>query len=96
MQNFYQNRNGRNLRKYCNDEGIDYKWLVEYKRTYGAPKVSAAEKFYSSDLGFTALNVIEDKLSPSAPRKELGWTVKQMIICNPEGEEVELRSENFL
>ena len=34
MQDFNQNRKGRNLRKYCNDEGIDYKWLSEYKRTY--------------------------------------------------------------
>ena len=34
MQDFNQNRKGRNLRKYCNDEGIDYKWLFEYKRTY--------------------------------------------------------------
>ena len=31
MQDFNQNRKGRNLRKYCNDEGIDYKWLSEYK-----------------------------------------------------------------
>lgn len=35
LQDFYQNCKGRNLRKYCNDEGVDYKWLVEYKRTYG-------------------------------------------------------------
>ena len=34
MQDFNQNRKGRNLHKYCNDEGIDYKWLFEYKRTY--------------------------------------------------------------
>lgn len=27
MQDFNQNRRGRNLRKYCSDEGIDYKWL---------------------------------------------------------------------
>lgn len=24
MQDFNQNRRGRNLRKYCSDEGIDY------------------------------------------------------------------------
>jgi len=29
-----QHRHGRSLRKYCQDEGIDYKWLQEYKRTY--------------------------------------------------------------
>ena len=32
MQDFNQNRKGRSLRKYCSDEGVDYKWLSEYKR----------------------------------------------------------------
>ena len=32
MQDFNQNRRGRNLRKYCSDEGIDYKWFSEYKK----------------------------------------------------------------
>ena len=48
------------------------------------------------DLGFTALDVIEDKMSPEEPRKDSGWTVKQIIICSPEGEELELRSNNLL
>ncbi len=61
-----------------------------------AHKATAAEKSDSSNLGFTALDVIEDKLSPSAPRKESGWTVTQIIICSPEGEELELRSDNLL
>ena len=34
MQDFNQHRNGRSLRKYCQDEGIDYKWLQEYKKSY--------------------------------------------------------------
>ena len=34
MQDFNQNRKGQNQLKFCNDEGIDYKWLFEYKRTY--------------------------------------------------------------
>lgn len=32
MQDFYLNCKGRSLRKYCSDEGVDYKWLSEYKR----------------------------------------------------------------
>ena len=31
MQDFNQHRNGRSLRKYCQDEGIDYKWLVSVR-----------------------------------------------------------------
>lgn len=38
MQDFNQNRRGRNLRKYCSDEGIDYKWLAEYKKQYSSTK----------------------------------------------------------
>ena len=86
MQDFNQNRKGRNLRKYCNDEGIDYKWLSEYKRTYGASKASQVSEPATSNIGFTALDVIEDKLSTEQPRKESGWTVKQIIICSPAGD----------
>ena len=54
MQDFNQNRKGRNLRKYCNDEGIDYKWLSEYKRTYGATKTASATKNSMTDgISFT-------------------------------------------
>ena len=27
MQDYYQNRKGRSLRKYCKDEAVDYDWL---------------------------------------------------------------------
>ena len=98
MQDFNQNRKGRNLHKYCNDEGIDYKWLSEYKRTYGATKTAVSSNSAASDYGFTALDVIEERLSPEQqqPQKDKGWTVKQIIICSPEGEELELRSDNLL
>ena len=94
MQDFNQNRKGRNLRKYCNDEGIDYKWLSEYKRTYGATKTATPPQPAAPDYEFTALDVIEERLSPEQqhPSKNTGWTVKQIIICSPEGEELELRS----
>ena len=38
MQDYNQNRNGRSLRKYCEDEAVDYNWLMEYKKTYSASK----------------------------------------------------------
>ena len=43
MQDFNQNRRGRNLRKYCSDEGIDYKWLSEYKKQYTSNKGKGRE-----------------------------------------------------
>ena len=97
MQDFNQNRKGRNLRKYCNDEGIDYKWLSEYKRTYRTTKTASATKNSTIDgISFTALDVIKSKMPSEEPRKESGWSVKQIIICSPEGEELELRSNNLL
>lgn len=59
MQGFNQNRNGRSLRRYCTDNGIDYKWLVEYKKTYSASKKTEL----SSPVGFTSLDVIDEKVS---------------------------------
>ena len=98
MQDFNQNPKDLNLRKYCNDEFIDYKWLSEYKRTYGVTKTVTVPQPAASDYGFTALDVIEERLSPEQqhPSKNTGWTVKQIIICSPEGEELELRSDNLL
>ena len=34
MQDFNQIREGRSLRKYCSDEGIDYNWVIKYKKEY--------------------------------------------------------------
>lgn len=34
MQDYNQHRNGRSLRKYCKEEGVDYDWLIEYKKNY--------------------------------------------------------------
>ena len=38
MQDFNQFRNGRSLRKYCTDEGIDYNWLIKYKKDYSGKR----------------------------------------------------------
>ena len=34
MQDFNQFRNSLSLRKYCTDEGVDYHWLIKYKKEY--------------------------------------------------------------
>ena len=34
MKDFNQFREGRSLRKYCSDEGIDYNWVIKYKKEY--------------------------------------------------------------
>ncbi len=39
MQDYNQHRNGRSLRKYCKEEGVDYDWLIEYKKNYPPRKL---------------------------------------------------------
>ena len=45
MQDFNQFRNGRSLRKYCTDEGIDYNWVIKFKKTYPGKCVSIQPLF---------------------------------------------------
>lgn len=54
MQGFNQNRNGRSLRTYCVDNGVDYKWLTNYKKSYSA--INSSEEQPVS--GFTQLDVM--------------------------------------
>lgn len=32
MRGYNQNRNGRSYRKYCEDEAIDYNWVIKYNK----------------------------------------------------------------
>lgn len=96
MQDYNQHRNGRNLRKYCSDEGVDYKWLVEYKKTYGASPSSRQESTSDSSSSFIPLQVIEERSSNSAQNfRESGWLIKQLVLSGPGCGDVEIRSTNL-
>lgn len=45
LQDYNQHRNGRSLKKYCKEDGVDYDWLIEYKKNYpvreSAPSVES-------------------------------------------------------
>ena len=47
MQDYNQHRKGHSLRKYCKEEGVDYDWLIEYKKNYPPRKEEASAE---SDL----------------------------------------------
>ena len=55
MQDFNQFRNGRSLRKYCTDEGIDYNWVIKYKKDY--PGKHTEDQEPSSPLEFIPISV---------------------------------------
>lgn len=93
MQDFNQNRRGRNLRKYCSDEGIDYKWLSEYKKQYSSTKGKVEKEEVPSLI---PLQVIDERFSEQpVVQPEAKWCVKQLVIASPTGDELEIKCSNL-
>lgn len=86
MQDYNQHRNGRSLRKYCKDEGVDYAWLIEYKKNYPARKAEPV----SEAPGFIPLALEEEKPEPPV------WRVAQLALSSPAGDLIEIKSNNLL
>lgn len=85
MQDYNQHRHGRSLRKYCKEEGVDYDWLIEYKKHYPPHK----EETSAVASGFISLS-LEEKTAPSV------WQVAQLVLSSPTGDMVEIKSNNLL
>ena len=85
MQGYNQYRNGRSLKKYCRDEGIDYDWLIEYKKNYPPRK----EESCTEHSNFISLS-LEEKSLPQ------GWQVAQLTITSPAGDVIEIKCNNLL
>ena len=85
MQDYNQHRNGCSLRKYCKEEGVDYDWLIEYKKNYPPRKEEAS----TEAPGFISLS-LEEKTIPSL------WQVAQLVLSSPNGDMVEIKSNNLL
>ena len=85
MQDYNQNRNGRSLRKYCKYDAVDYNWLMEFKKTYTASKPQAQQSVQS----FIPLSLEEE-----APKK-LTWEVKSLQLQSPDGDNIEIKSNNL-
>ena len=95
MQDYNQHRKGRNLRKYCSDEGIDYKWLVEYKKNYGACKPSSKD-VNQDQSGFIPIQVIEERFdNPKSESAGAGWSIKQVVLSAPGGDDIDIRCYNL-
>lgn len=87
MQEFNQNRNGRSLRKYCMDEGIDYKFVLDFKKNY-PPKTEKGKD--ASNAGFIPLMVKDEK--PATGK----WSVETLLLKSPSGDTVEIKSSNMM
>ena len=89
MQNFNQHRNGRSLRKYCQDEGIDYKWLQEYKRTY-PNETKPVQESKPEPQSFIPLVIEEEKTQPKP-----AWQVSHLRLESPDGGFIDINSNNL-
>ncbi len=93
MQDYNQNRKGRNLRKYCSDEGIDYKWLSSYKKQYTSTKGTMKQE---EEPSFVPLSIIDERFSEQpSPQQEAKWSIRQLVIASPSGDELEIKSTNL-
>ena len=86
MQDFNQHRNGRSLRRYCQSEGIDYKWLTEYKKSYGPSGRSVVPEGQS----LVALAVEEERKQESGV-----WQVSVLRLESPDGGFIEISSNSL-
>jgi len=89
MQEFNQHRNGRSLRKYCQDEGIDYKWLQEYKRTY-PNETKPVQESEPAPQSFIPLVIEEEKSQPKSV-----WQVSHLRLESPDGGFIDINSNNL-
>ena len=74
------------LRKYCSDEGIDYNWVIKYKKEY--PGKRNEEENPVAPLAFIPVSVKEEP-----QQKE--WQVERLVLQSPTGETVEIKSTSL-
>ena len=89
MQDYNLNHNGRSLRKYCQTEGIDYKWLQEYKKSYPHEEKPAPKGVVDSP-SFIPLVIEDEKEQPSAV-----WQVSHLRLESPDGGYIDINSNNL-
>lgn len=86
MQDFNQRRGGRSLRKYCNDEGIDYDWVIKFKKTYPSNESVRKEE---RPQGFIPILVGEDRQAAGK------WEVERLVLKSPEGGALEIKAASL-
>ena len=82
MSDYREKRGRRSLRKYCQDEGVDYQWLMRSRKEYSSP-----ERPEECQLPGTAERFIPLEVSgPSADALPSEWTISSLVLSGPSGE----------
>ena len=83
MSDYRARRGRRSLRKYCQDEGVDYQWLTRSRKEYSAPEMPEEERQSPGTAErFIPLEVSE----PSEDPRPSEWAISRLVLSGPSGE----------
>lgn len=83
MSDYKENRGRRGLRKFCQDEGIDYQWLMKSRKEYTLQSAENSEP----PLHGTAEHFIPLEITEAASvQRQSEWTISQLVLSGPVGE----------
>ena len=85
MSDYKTSRGRRSLRKYCQDEGIDYQWLMKSRKEFSG----AVQSENSSEVAVTAEHFIPLEITDTTPQVESRpdeWGIPQLILSSPTGD----------
>ena len=77
---------GHSLRAYCNKEGIDYNWVLQYRRDH--PK-EVAKRNQTEKAGFLPLEITEEQLKPKT------WEVEDLTLKTADGEFIQIKTNSL-
>ena len=84
MSGYRETRGRRSLRKYCQDEGIDYQWLMKSRKEFSA-QVQPDEEH---SLPGTAEHFIPLEVAEPQPMESQSgeWRISHLVLSGPHGD----------
>ena len=85
MQDYNQNCKGRSLRKYYKEEGVDYDWLIKFKKSYRSNQLQPNENKKLGEGEFIALTVEENFVPEKLNDINFGNPINNMLFLKNVG-----------
>lgn len=80
MSEYREKRGRRGLRKYCQDEGIDYQWLMKSRKEYSS---QSTEEYGPSSQGTAEHFIPLEIMEPVSEQRRTEWTISQLVLSGP-------------